>query len=524
VHYTRRVSRNCHVAAVLIACCAVSACGLDSSDLAAFQHSASGPEKLRAILRSPDRDGPLRAEAALRLLDLPRSDVDGRALLFAELLPLDAAGKRAIMPAFKEGLSRRMQTRRGDSPSLSAIRAKDAGAKVLGLLEPDERALLGSELLHFLAEDVPRRADVGELDLEQIAKQIGPSSAKTLVAELRDSLDAESLARLARVIDAHAEPSLRAQAAARLVALERAYRVSPADDVAARERALKDLFLPSLGRFTDQPVLRARLIEIAGSSTIELDQRRYALELLALRCAEAELDPLLALAQNDAAPPELRVLALSRAGEVGNRRALPVMLVLLADRKHHALRRRAGELSLALGGNEVVHSFFRTLPTGWGMNYGKAEIDAYGDQLVKLVPDISLLLLLGEKLHSSFWWNRVMALRYFASRGTAEDVWRIRQHVHDLLPILADGYPRDHTVGLEAESALAMATQRLHASGAKRRPYLYVPPSAAAPDAGPPMPAAPAHAAPAHATPVPSATPSPTEPAPSGGELGEAPQ
>jgi hypothetical protein len=144
------------------------------------------------------------------------------------------------------------------------------------------------------------------------------------------------------------------------------------------------------------------------------------------------------------------------------------MLILLTDRKNHALRQRAGELSLALGGHEATASFFRNLPTGWGMNYGKPEIDAYIEQLVKLPPDTALLLLLGEKLHSSFWWNRVMALRYFASRGTAEDVWRIRQHVHDIVPILAAGYPRGHTVGLEAETALALAIERAHASSAQR--------------------------------------------------------
>ncbi|HEX6246015.1 MAG TPA: hypothetical protein VFZ61_34050, partial [Polyangiales bacterium] len=190
----------------LAACFALGACSLDSRDLAAFQHSASGPEKLRAILQSADRAGPLRAEAALKLLDLPRDDVDGRALLFSELNRLDASGKRAILPEFKEGLSRRMQTPRGQQPSVSAIRAKDAGTKVLALLEPSERALLGSELLHFVAEDVPRRADVGELSLEQIAARIGPESAKTLVEELNVSLDPASLARVARVIDAHADP------------------------------------------------------------------------------------------------------------------------------------------------------------------------------------------------------------------------------------------------------------------------------------------------------------------------------
>jgi len=36
--------------------------------------------------------------------------------------------------------------------------------------------------------------------------------------------------------------------------------------------------------------------------------------------------------------------------------------------------------------------------------------------------------------------------------------------VHDILPITGAGYPEGHTVGLEAESALAMAIERLHAS------------------------------------------------------------
>ena len=73
---------------------ALCACGLDSRDLSAFQLSASGPEKLCAVLGASQRAAPLRAEAALALLDLTRADVDGRSLLFSELTRLDAAGKR----------------------------------------------------------------------------------------------------------------------------------------------------------------------------------------------------------------------------------------------------------------------------------------------------------------------------------------------------------------------------------------------------------------------------------------------
>jgi hypothetical protein len=245
-----------------------------------------------------------------------------------------------------------------------------------------------------------------------------------------------------------------------MVELELSFRANaPGADARGRLRVLS-----SLGRFADQGEVRARLLGIAASDRIAQDERVQALELLAGHVGEAELKPLLALAQAESAPPELRVLALSRAGETKSKTALPTFLILLTDRNHHALRRLAGELSLSVGGSEAVASFFRNLPTGWGMSYEKAEIDSYVEPLSKLPPDVSLLLLLGEKIHSSFWWNRVLALRYFAQRGTAEDVWRIRQHVYDILPITGAGYPPGHTVGLEAESALALAIERLRAT------------------------------------------------------------
>jgi hypothetical protein len=446
-----------------ILCSALCACSLDSRDLQAFQLSASGPEKLCAVLGASQRAAPLRAEAALALLDLTRADVDGRSLLFSELTRLDAAGKRAILPSFKSGLSERMKTEEGQDPSADALRAKDAGTKLLPLLDSSERTALGAELLAFIALDVPRRADRGELTLEQIAHSVGPASAQALTMALSEKHDSDSLARLSAIIDQYAQGYERARAGQRMVALELSFRANaPGADSRGRQRVLA-----SLGRFADQSEVRTRLLGIAASDRIAQDERVQALELLQGHVGEAEIKPLLALAQAESAPPELRVLALSRVGETKSKTALPAFLILLTDRNHHALRRLAGELSLGVGGSEAVGSFFRNLPTGWGISYEKAEIDSYVEPLSKLPPDVSLLMLLGEKIHSSFWWNRVLALRYFAQRGTAEDVWRIRQHVHDILPITGAGYPQGHTVGLEAESALALAIERLHATSAR---------------------------------------------------------
>ncbi len=438
----------------------LAACTLESHDLAAFQLSASGPEKLCAVLGESGRPPALRAEAALALLDLTRADVDGRSLLFSELTRLDSAGKRAILPSFTHGLSARMRTELGKDPSPDALRAKDVATKVLPLLDSAERAQLGNELLAFIAADVPRRADRGELTLEQIARSIGPASAQALTSALSEKHDSDSLARLSAMIDQNAQGYERTRAGKRMVELELSFRANaPGHDLRGRQRVLS-----SLGRFADQPEVRARLLGIAASDRIAQEERAAALELLAGHVSEAELKPLLALAQTEGAPEELRVAALARAGETKSKAALATYLILLTDRNHHALRRLAGELSLTQGGSEAASSFFRNLPTSWGMTYDKAEIDAYAEPLSKLPPELPLILLLGQKIHSSFWWNRVLALRYFATRGTAEDVWRIRQHVYDFLPITGVGYPQGHTVGLEAESALAMASERLRAS------------------------------------------------------------
>lgn len=454
----------------------LSACTLDARDLSAFQTTASGPEKLRAILRSADRSPTLRAQAALSLYDLPRNDVNGRALLFDELAQLPAEGRAVIVPTFQAGLALRMKTERGAVPNESAVQAKDAGVKLLAMLEPREREQLGAELLRWMAEDLPQRAQCGEYSLEDVAVRVGAGSASSLVGAMNEAHSAESLGRLANLIQAHVQPAQRATAAQRLVELERAYRRRPD----AAQSALFERILPALGLYADQPVVRARLIELASTPELPLDERTRALALLEGHVTSGELTPLLALAQSEAAPPALRVLALSRAGETQSREALPVLLTLLTDRAHAELRRRAGELALELGGSSVVAGFFRNLPVGWGMTLDRAEVDAYSERLGKLHADTAMLMLLGEKLHSSFWWNRVLALRYFAARGTAEDIWRIRQHLADTLPIFGAGWPRGYNVGLEAEAAVTLSLERHHA-GPKMRAFASQPVPAGAP-------------------------------------------
>jgi hypothetical protein len=470
-------------------------CTLGERDIDAFQHTATGPDKLRAVLHDVARPPGLRARAALNLLALTRQNLDGRAALFGELEKLDPSTRGAIVPGFKAGLARRMRTRPGEKPSADAVRAKDAGVELFALLQGKERASLGKELLGFMVSDIPLRADAGEYHLEAVVDMLGEDSAQVLLSGLRADLLPRDVLRLARAIHAHAQPALRPSVAERLIDIERAYR-SPKHDavlaaqagvelgtqgtahdaqtmleaqVAARRRsALTGQLMPALGLFADQAVARAYLVGLARRGDVEPEQRRLALSLLKGRVQASEVDGLLELALDERELSELREAALVRAGETGAREALPSLLTVLGDRAHAALRKRAGEFVLDIGGPEMLSVFFRSLPRHWDTQYEKREIDAYSERINRFVPEPQILLLMGERLHSSLWCHRVLALRYFASRGIVDDVWRIRQHLGDVLPVLGEDWPRGYTVGQEAQAALNQALERLHSNA----PYL----------------------------------------------------
>jgi hypothetical protein len=231
--------------------------------------------------------------------------------------------------------------------------------------------------------------------------------------------------------------------------------------VSARiEHMLRSRLLPALGQFSDQPAARERILAIAQDPRLSQTERSQAFGLLEGRIQGGDISALLKAALDDKTPISLREIMLTRAGETRSRDIVPSLLVLVGDRVHASLRQRAGELLLEIGGAPSLQSFFRALPNQWDMAYARSELDAYSERINRFPPENALLLLLGGKLHSVHWWNRIMGLRYFAVRGSAEDAWRIRQHLADTHMAVGDGWPTEYTVGQEAESALAVLMER----------------------------------------------------------------
>jgi hypothetical protein len=471
---------------------AFSACSLNERDLDAFRETATGPDKLRAVLRDPSRNANLRASAALALLELRRKGLDGSEALIHDFGTSTQDSRDAITDPLAQGLSARMRTTVGKAPSPSALRAKDAGAQMLKLLSDESRMRLGTSLVTWMLEDMPRRADAGENSLDEISALLGKESVRPLLDALTRSLPASDLARLAELIDRHATAADRTRAASNLVAIERAYR-NHVRDAELRELAKHDLqgtagaehselvearvdalrttsltahVMPALGRFADQSEVRARFVTIARDASALLSDRSLALTLLEGHTTSQELTALLALALDANEEMALRELAVERVGDTRSTEAVPLLLTLASERTHSKLRHKATKLVLDIGGARAFPLLLRSMPRAWNARYGKDELEVYSERIAQFPPEPALLMMLGEKLHSSFWYNRVLALHYFARRGSFDDIWRMRQHVEDTLLITGDGWPRGYTVGQEAEACVAIATERF----AKRLP------------------------------------------------------
>jgi hypothetical protein len=296
---------------------------------------------------------------------------------------------------------------------------------------------------------------VGEFALEAITARVGPASAEPSAESLSAQLTPKSFARLTDTVAKYASPSTRTAAAAKIVAVEQAYRSTP-----NREAALAEYALPALGRFVDTAGARARLVSIAADTRIQLAQRSLALELVRGHVGAEDVEVLSTIALDESAPLELRLRALDRIGDTRAQQALPGLLTLSGSRSRE-LRQPASELAITIGGERSVSDVLNAMPQHWNVNYAKSEIEAYVAAVQKLPTTSFLVTTLGRKLYAYNWWPRVIAIRFLASRASVmEATWRLKLHVDDPKEITGDEWPPAWTVGREVANGLKQLAAR----------------------------------------------------------------
>jgi hypothetical protein len=229
-----------------------------------------------------------------------------------------------------------------------------------------------------------------------------------------------------------------------------------------RQIFLTDGALAAMKHLADEPVVIARLLELAataGTGERLVERRTRALQVLEGKVGNEHLEVLLEMALDGENPASVRDHAFDRVGDIRSPAAIPAMWGMVQDSQEGRVRWRAGELVLAIGGPEVLSEFFNQLPRGSKVEYAPEELEGYATRMGQMKP-LPRSVATGL-LRSSRWWERVVALRFFARKGETDDIPVLEALVRDRASVAGSGWPDGHTVGKVAEAAVAGLRQRL---------------------------------------------------------------
>jgi hypothetical protein len=499
---------------IIVACTAVgillAGCKVNSDDIEEWKGTVKGPSRLVAVLGSDRYGAELRTQAALAIVEMDRSDVDGLGMLKQALDDLRARDPRAsesivsgMVPRL-EALLSEPPAKEGNGSDAPQIRAKDAAYMVLPYAPEDLRNQLARAVLRWYSQDFEGRSLAGDYSAEQVTRALGAQAAGTLVEALHEKMPPQAMIKIAEIVGEGGDQETKKRAAERLVAMEKemekaafvkwlgeqireSLEASGEEANEARVSSLvlhnRELYinqgaLPAMRYLGDQDIVAARLLQIADTKPGPNDaeawvERLNARRATALRALEghvgrAHLNRLLSIALDSGNPIEVRDYAFDRVGDIRSRDAIPRLWPLVegvgcteascspADKLAKRLRWRAGELVLSLGGASLIEPFCQRLPSAAGIQYEPEELEGYATRMSQMTPPPTSTVV--RQLDSQQWWNRVVALRYLERRGGKADVSVMKGLMADQVPVSGQGWsqlnPPVKTVGQVAEAAI----------------------------------------------------------------------
>lgn len=477
----------------------LAACAVTSDDVEKWKGTVKGPGKIVAVMVSEKYPLDLRTQAALALVQMERQDVDGVDELQGALQRVDQPARVAIIEGMVEPLEGILKgaddaapVDENAPPDPLQVRAKDAAYLLIRDASPEHRQRLMQAVVGWYVADFNGRSLAGAYSAEQVIRSLGTPAASLLVDALDSRIAPQALVKLAELIDQLGNEEAKSKAATKLVAIEQEFeseafldwltaRISEqiksqqpdkevdADRVRAaaelnRATFIADGALPAMRQLSEYDVVGQRLLAIAAteapaSDEIMTERRARALAALAGNAKKAQLSGLLDLALDESNPPNVRDQAFERIGEIGSPDALPRLWPLVSSGDVEALRWRAGELVLLLGGNAVVDDFFERLP-GDDAKYGPGELEGYATRMASMNPAPTATV--RAELAAPEWWNRVIALKYFERKGTASDAAQMERLRGDSTPTVGTGWSDEQkTVGKVAEASITGLRERL---------------------------------------------------------------
>ncbi len=466
----------------------VGGCKIGSKDIEAWQQTVKGPEKMVVVMLSDHYGMDLRGQAAMALVEMERSDVDGIDELKEAVHRLDEETRGKVLAKLAPALGKMME----NAEAAVQVRAKDAAYVLISETEGETRSELVKSVVGWYVADFNGRSLAGKASAEQVVRALGAEAAPMLVDAMNAEMPQVALVKLCQLIHEVADEKTRADAGKRIVAIERQMesaefiewlkkkigeQLAEQDPEAAKdEKKLLALALRNRESFVNEGAITAmkhlssvqivadRLVEIGTSADVTpimLKRREMALLALEGNAKKPHLEKLLALALDDASPGNLRDLAFDRVGDIKSPEAIGPMwkLVQNGDDDQQRLRWRAGEMVLAIGGAEIVGQFFKKLPSRAA--YEPEELEGYATRLSQMTPPPGSTMT--AKLRSRNWWEKVIALKYLERRGTAEDIASVERMKSDRSSVQGSNWARKKmaTVGDVATAALEALKERL---------------------------------------------------------------
>ncbi len=407
---------------------------VSSENIALWKTTEKGPERLHEALADHAVAPKLRAEAAVALVDLGRSnEVD--TILSGASADDRAEISKTLEPAYEIAMK--------DPAPEKALAYRDALYSLRQVAAPDDQKRIDAALLPVLEAQLEAgKVRQGEHSLDKMLTAIGPDGGAMLVRVLAapDQPYGQAAELLAKVGDEAARNRGAGELCAR------------APQIRAKEKDHPDLFFKALGSLGGPVAVKYLEGEVTGGKP---EGASLATRALGERRDPAVLPFALKIAADPKADKAVRDEMFGVVEGIGGLEAEKGLLGIISSDKEEIVRYRAFESELAARKADGIVPALEAFPAS--ASYKKVDVD---DLLVKLIEKIgqparpALVLALGSHVPLA----RMTAVMALAQLGHAPDAPALEKLTGDSSPI--KGFPAGDTVGKEAAQAAETVKKR----------------------------------------------------------------
>ena len=443
----------------------LAACKVSGKDLVNWKGTVKGPGKIKAVLLSQRYDTSLRGQAGFALAEIDRPEIHGIGELKGAMRRIsdsEANNVSKIADVIASEISQALDESKAEketAPPQREVAYKDAGYLLSKYTSDEARNKLVTSMVDWYAKDFVARSLLGDYSAEQIVRELGGSAATRLVAAIDWKMPSEAMLTICRVSAETGSKETKKAASKRIIqiadevlsdkyltwAMDKARaqfktaqrKVSEENVRLVSEKYREDYFMagvvPAMKQFSSEENVRNWLFSLASNNKNPATRRRAALFALEGNLDESHLNEILKMALAANADPGVQDAAFDRVLDIGSTKAIPRLWALVISTnndRQKKLRQVAGETILKLGGPSITDAFFTRLPQGSEDKYSPGELDGYAMRLSQMNSK-AVTSDVRDRLTRGSWQQRVIALYYYARKGEAKDVRRLKKLARD---------------------------------------------------------------------------------------------